>query len=250
MLRPSVGRPGSAFTLIELLVIVAIIGVLISMLLPALGRTGENMRRVLCTTNQREAIKGWALYASDHDGEYPTFKFRSSFEHIHWLYKLDIASQRYDYGIDFDWVIACPNRDPVDWRNYARNEVIRISYFIMVGRETGRLGSLSGTDPNLGAVWVPWESPRHMGRGGGRLAMLSDIDEYRTGSATRGGNITSVSHTFNGSAYGPPNTAMWPQDLGSEGGNVGYEDMSVRFLRVKDRHPRKTMRTGAKTGFW
>jgi prepilin-type N-terminal cleavage/methylation domain-containing protein len=52
------------FSLVEMLVVVAIIALLISILLPALGRARENTRRTVCASNQRQLVNGCIDYAT------------------------------------------------------------------------------------------------------------------------------------------------------------------------------------------
>ncbi len=59
-------KPRSAFTLIELLVVISIIALLISVLLPALSRTREQARTVLCLARLRELSHGWHMYADEN----------------------------------------------------------------------------------------------------------------------------------------------------------------------------------------
>ncbi len=54
------------FTLIELLVVVAIIGLLASLLLPALGRAKQKGRATVCQNNLRQVGIYTMLYAQDH----------------------------------------------------------------------------------------------------------------------------------------------------------------------------------------
>jgi prepilin-type N-terminal cleavage/methylation domain-containing protein len=60
-----------AFTIIELLVVLAIIGILAALLLPALGRTKESGRRTSCINNLRQLAVASHLYSNDHDGFLP-----------------------------------------------------------------------------------------------------------------------------------------------------------------------------------
>jgi prepilin-type N-terminal cleavage/methylation domain-containing protein/prepilin-type processing-associated H-X9-DG protein len=63
-----------AFTLIELLVVVAIVAILASLLLPALGRAKEAGRAAACTSNLRQVGLATYLYSQDHEGHLPWFR--------------------------------------------------------------------------------------------------------------------------------------------------------------------------------
>ena len=64
-------KRGKGFTLIELLVVVAIIALLLSILLPALGRAREIAQRVVCGTSLRGIHMAMVTYASGHQDRFP-----------------------------------------------------------------------------------------------------------------------------------------------------------------------------------
>lgn len=56
-----------AFTLIELLVVISIIAILMSIMMPALGKARSIARRVVCATNIKTLAVVSEMYASDHN---------------------------------------------------------------------------------------------------------------------------------------------------------------------------------------
>jgi len=89
---------GKGFTLIELLVVIAIIALLVSILLPVLGRVRKQARAVACRANLRQWGVALHVYAAAHDGKVPQWHDSP------WI------------PIDFDWTIPL-------WPSNERNEV-------------------------------------------------------------------------------------------------------------------------------
>ena len=63
-------RLDSSFTLVELLLVVAIIAVLASLLIPALGKARKTAHSAVCANQMRQVFIGEAQYLDDHKGYY------------------------------------------------------------------------------------------------------------------------------------------------------------------------------------
>ena len=64
-------RQRHAFTLVELLVVIGIIGVLISILLPALQRARQSARQVSCLSQIRQCGLAVLAYVNENNGRFP-----------------------------------------------------------------------------------------------------------------------------------------------------------------------------------
>jgi prepilin-type N-terminal cleavage/methylation domain-containing protein/prepilin-type processing-associated H-X9-DG protein len=112
-------RSRIGFTLVELLVVIGIIAVLISILLPSLGRAREEARRVKCLSNLRQLGIAFLMYTNENRGHYPFHADIGGPLYEDWIYwqqardTRQSAIYRYLGSADPD-VFRCPSDDPLN----------------------------------------------------------------------------------------------------------------------------------------
>ena len=114
-----------AFSLLELLVVISVIGLLVAVILPALGRAKSAARQTVCQSRLRQWGLGFEAYAGANDGYYPHIDGRDRTSSNPQT-EADLA----DYY--FGWVDVVPPlmgekpwRDHDYWRRPGRNTIFQ-----------------------------------------------------------------------------------------------------------------------------
>jgi prepilin-type N-terminal cleavage/methylation domain-containing protein len=218
-------RCRAAFTLVELLVVIGIIALLVSILLPALGRAREQARRVQCASNLRQIVVGYTNYATDSKGWYPMSGWEGAPAAADfWLWQVSMTDFFVPRYLKQPNVLFCPGQAEMfpEWRSQWYDKVYQNNW-----RGTSYLSFTTWImDQTLDMTKDPHGFGTHyQGRGWrvrkmgekspeGRKMLLADI--------VRRGPDFPVNSGVNGWWF----TGHWKAGT-PQGGNIGYTDGSV-----------------------
>ena len=224
MRRPS--QP--AFTLVELLIVLAIIAMLASILLPALGRAKEMARRATCVTNVSSFYKAILAYATDHDRVLPDGVADNGARDVHWLAEY-VVDELGKYVGTFE-ITDCPN-----WHTAKFSDVPGGKMTIAQGVTVAGVGGTTGFVYTGGLDWDwqaypnavdEWTSPRRLAQKSD-LALLADRTQQAPPPL-----VSRYPHTVRG--YRDQADGPTPDRLRVRGGNVGYLDGSARWVTLSN----------------
>lgn len=157
-------RRAAAFSLIELLCVLAIIGVLAALLLPALSQARARAKRVQCVNHLRQAGIAFQSFAQDHNGQFPmsvpvnaggSLEFaRNAYGVASGFYFSFRHFQALSNELVTPKVVVCPTDTRLPAASFAalRNEAI--SYFVGISAVPASPESILAGDRNLTNDWA------------------------------------------------------------------------------------------------
>lgn len=188
----------AAFTLIELLTVIAIIGILASILIPVIGRVRESARSAHCQTNLRTLAMAHAMYRNDFNGDSPpgTANADHPLSEGHNVYGIQLLRRYYRPGPDYiftsspttfliDPTELCPSAEPTNTQSNQANPDRGPDYGMLTRAEKyNHFYTMPSQTPLFWDGWnLIWNSsrrmpPRHGAGSGINVAFLDGHTEY------------------------------------------------------------------------
>ncbi len=158
--------PLNFFTLIELLIVIAIIAILASMLLPALGKAKEAAKNLGCKNNLRSISQTIQSYTTDFDDMYPVMCY-----YVQGPWKTLLGDL---YLNNNTALYDCPSHI----QTYPKQAYCVGSYsMVMMGG--GGNQTAAGYQPNGARNWMTGNSPHPWGKGGKVRLFNVNVDGTR-----------------------------------------------------------------------
>jgi len=154
-----------AFTLIELLCVIAIIGILMAMLFPAVSQGRMRAKRIHCISNLRQIGIVFQGFAHDHNGLFPMAVPASAggsqefAENARLVPGNSYFSFRHFQVLSNEMVtpklLVCPSDTRLPATNFALLKNENLSFFICPDAQYSKPSSVLAGDRNLTNYWAP-----------------------------------------------------------------------------------------------
>lgn len=181
-------RRAGAFTLVELLTVIAIIGILAALLLPAVTRSQMRAKRIVCVNDLGQMGIAFQIFMHDHAGKFPMSvpmsdggsqefvqngyavggEFYFSFRHFQTLSNEIVVTK----------LMVCPADTRLPAVKMGAMQNGNLSYFIGVNADYDKPGSVLAGDRNIANVPPSNPSIVH-GGAGNRLRWTKELHEVK-----------------------------------------------------------------------
>lgn len=143
------------FTLLELLIVIAVIGILITMLLPALSRSRYHARFAVCKSNNSQIIKSLYLYTNINNRQLPDSESAGAKPKYHrYAWHIDRTTGAIGKLIESDFlkheIIYCPQANET-----AVNSKFKMSQYI---DSNGDFFPIIGDATRTPYIFLPYEN--------------------------------------------------------------------------------------------
>lgn len=205
------------FTLIELLVVITIAAIILSLLLPAIGRVRESGRRAACVNNLRQIGMAFNMWTDDLGGRFPKNAEIAAFN-------IDTHYYGGKTGTSDEWPAPAEQR-PLN--KYVDNNY---EVFKCPSDRGSDLSDWNGSDYDAVGNSYPWNRSYHV-PDVGTVYMLEgkQVDSIVNPSQTILAGDHTIHTYWNGSYY----VSRW-HDSNTSTANVVFVDGSVKYIEMTD----------------